>query len=476
LAGESVLENPRAIIRTLRRFLCFIAFFAPISGIPPQGGILLRKAPNPSPEVAGRQNACLAAVFLSLLGTLLFAAQASGAAALGDALASASTTGTQAVTSVAQPVRAATADVEGATAPATRTIQQTSSSAPSTAAKATSTTSTGQVASATAGAGEVVRQVGSTTASAGEVVRQVGWTTASTGQVVRQVGSTTTSAGQIVRQVGATTASAGGQVVRQLGATTSSAGQVVRQLGATTSSAGQVVRQLGSDSGSAGETVGRLVAGAGLVTQASSAVTGKLGMSPAGIDILERPGATGSGAPVDNGPRASRPSPQPSGTSPWDPQSRALAAPGDPRFGAAPPSPYAAPAGAAAGFDPNSARWRCAGHGICAGALTSAGFSPLSMLNADVPAAALALDRSLASPELAAAARERAPSPLPPPEPAATPGGVPLAGAGSGFSVAFLLALAGLLLLGAPPTIRRLRLSGDTWSRAPFLLILERPD
>jgi hypothetical protein len=98
------------------------------------------------------------------------------------------------------------------------------------------------------------------------------------------------------------------------------------------------------------------------------------------------------------------------------------------------------------------------------------------MLNADVPAAALALDRSLASPELAAAARERAPSPLPPPEPAPTPGGVPLAGAGSGFSVAFLLALAGLLLLGAPPTIRRLRLSGDTWSRAPFLLILERPD
>ena len=422
---------------------------------------MLRKAPNPSPEVAGRQNACLAAVFLGLLGTLLFAAQASGAAPLGDALASASTTSTQAVTSVAQPVRAATADVEGATAPATRTIQQTSSSTSSTAAKATSTTSTGQVASATAGAGEVVRQVGSTTAGAGQVVQQVGATTASASRVVSQVGSTTTSAGQIVRQVGATTASAGGQVVRQLGA--------------TTSSAGEVVRRLGSDSGSVGETVGRLVAGAGLVTQASSAVTGKLGISPAGIDILERPGATGSGAPVDNGPRSSRPSPQPSGTSSRYSQSRALAAPGDPRFGAAPPSPYAAPAGAAAGFDPNSARWRCAGHGICAGALTSAGLSPLSMLNADLPVAALALDRSLASPEFAAA-RERAPTPLPQPEPAPTPGGVPLAGAGSGFSVAFLLALAGLLLLGAPPTIRRLRPSGDTWGRAPFLLILERPD
>jgi hypothetical protein len=439
---------------------------------------LLRRAPNPSPGAAGRRTACLAAVFLSLLGTLLIVAQAGAAAPLGDALASASATatGTQQVASAVQPIRSATAGVEGATGATTQAIEQSSSSTLSTVAKASPTTSSGQVGSATASAGQVVSQVGSTTASAGQIVRQVGSTTASAGQVVRQVGATTAGASRVVSQVGSTTSSAG-QIVRQVGATTTTAGgQVVRQLGATTSSAGEVVGQLGSDSGRIGETVDRLSAGAGLVTQASSVVTGTLGVSPSGTGTLEQPSAAGSGTPVDNGPRASRPSPQSSGTSPWDSQSRALAAPGDPRFGAAPPSPYAAPAGAAAGFEPDSARWRCAGHGICAGTLTSAGFSPLSMLNADLRAAALALDRSLASPDFTAA-RERAPTPSPQPEPAPTPGGVPVAGAGSGFSVAFLLlALAGLLLLGAPPTIRRLRLSGDTWGPAPFLLILERPD
>lgn len=386
---------------------------------------MLHKAPNPSPEVAGRQTTGLAAVFLSVLGMLLFAAQAGGAVPLGDALASTSATGTQAVASATQPVRTATGGVEGATAPATKTIEQTSGSTLSTVAKATSTS--------------------------------------------------TSAAGQVVAQAGATTASAG-QVVRQVGATTSSADQVVRQLDATAASAGHVVSQVGSGSDSVGKVVGTLATGAGEVTQAGSAVTETLHTGPAGTGT--EPSAAGPVAPGGNGPRAngpSGPSVHPLGTAPLAGHTGAPVWTSDPRPGLAPPSSSGTPAGMRVDAGLRGAQRRCAARGSCIGALTSTGgASDLLMLSASLPPAALGLDRDPAS-SASATGREFAPPALPRPEPSPTPGAIPAAAAaGSGFAVALLLALS--LLLGAPPAMRRLRLAGERWGPAPLVLILERPD
>ena len=66
----------------------------------------------------------------------------------------------------------------------------------------------------------------------------------------------------------------------------------------------------------------------------------------------------------------------------------------------------------------------------------------------------------------------------PVPTPAPAPGGVtavPLSAAGTGISVSIFLTLAGLLLLAAPRTTRRLRDAGEAWRPAPFVLIPARP-
>jgi hypothetical protein len=46
---------------------------------------------------------------------------------------------------------------------------------------------------------------------------------------------------------------------------------------------------------------------------------------------------------------------------------------------------------------------------------------------------------------------------------------------GSGMGLSTFLTLAGLLLLGAPRAMRRLRLSCEPWLTACFVLIPERP-
>jgi hypothetical protein len=64
------------------------------------------------------------------------------------------------------------------------------------------------------------------------------------------------------------------------------------------------------------------------------------------------------------------------------------------------------------------------------------------------------------------------PSPSPPP----APGGATGSAAGSsGLALSGFLTLAGLLLLGAPRAMRRLRLSCEPWRTACFVLIPERP-
>jgi hypothetical protein len=48
-------------------------------------------------------------------------------------------------------------------------------------------------------------------------------------------------------------------------------------------------------------------------------------------------------------------------------------------------------------------------------------------------------------------------------------------GSASGFAFSIFLALAGLLMLGAPWARRRIRLASESWPIAPFVLIAERP-
>jgi hypothetical protein len=74
-------------------------------------------------------------------------------------------------------------------------------------------------------------------------------------------------------------------------------------------------------------------------------------------------------------------------------------------------------------------------------------------------------------------ARSAVGSPPVTPAPGPAPGGAAGAtGGASGFAVSTFLTLAGLLLLGAPRAMRRLRLSCEPWLTACFVLIPERPD
>jgi len=63
-------------------------------------------------------------------------------------------------------------------------------------------------------------------------------------------------------------------------------------------------------------------------------------------------------------------------------------------------------------------------------------------------------------------------SPGPSPAPSGASGA---AAGGSGLALSGFLTLAGLLLLGAPRAMRRLRLSCEPWLTACFVLIPERP-
>jgi hypothetical protein len=58
--------------------------------------------------------------------------------------------------------------------------------------------------------------------------------------------------------------------------------------------------------------------------------------------------------------------------------------------------------------------------------------------------------------------------------PSPAPGGVAPGATASGFGLSIFV-LAGLLVLGAPPARRRLRLSSEPWRVAPFVLLPERP-
>jgi hypothetical protein len=102
--------------------------------------------------------------------------------------------------------------------------------------------------------------------------------------------------------------------------------------------------------------------------------------------------------------------------------------------------------------------------------------APLSGLSVDVVSTAIILG----GPATASASRagRKAPPPEggpPSPGPGPSPGGV--SGSAAGFGVAFLilLTLAGLLALGPPGAVHRLRLAAEPLGAAPFVLIPEHP-
>jgi hypothetical protein len=66
-------------------------------------------------------------------------------------------------------------------------------------------------------------------------------------------------------------------------------------------------------------------------------------------------------------------------------------------------------------------------------------------------------------------------TPAPGPAPSGASGAATGGGSGAG-GVSIFLTLAGLLLLGAPRAMRRLRLSYEPWLAGCFVLIPERPD
>jgi hypothetical protein len=81
--------------------------------------------------------------------------------------------------------------------------------------------------------------------------------------------------------------------------------------------------------------------------------------------------------------------------------------------------------------------------------------------------------QSAASPPAHSA--HRAPQPASP-APAPLTGGVsPASAVGAGASFTTVLALATLLILAALLALRRLRLDGESWRLAPFVLIADRP-
>jgi hypothetical protein len=78
-------------------------------------------------------------------------------------------------------------------------------------------------------------------------------------------------------------------------------------------------------------------------------------------------------------------------------------------------------------------------------------------------------ERSIGSPPASAVAP---PAPTPFPLPAGSAGAVASV---AGIASSIFLTLAGLLLLGVLPAMRRLRLASEPWRVAPLVLIPERP-
>jgi hypothetical protein len=266
-----------------------------------------------------------------------------------------------------------------------------------------------------------------------------------TGAIERASSATVNAVAKVTSTTGA------GQVVSQLGATATSVGGVVRQVAATTAGpVGKVVSQLSATA-------------AGAQQHLPPVSTGTLtGPSPAGrvpIDAGPRVDATGAhlpgahvAAPVDltganrsdAGPPAARPS-----SSPIAPDVRGAV-------------------GVRSALAGRSAVPRRAG----GRSVVAVG---VSIAAAILQATVFGLHGRPYS--LASGAHQRhASAPVQRPEPAPTPGGVELAaGAGSGVAFSLLLALVGVLALGAPAATRALRRADEVCREAPFSLIRARP-
>jgi hypothetical protein len=116
-----------------------------------------------------------------------------------------------------------------------------------------------------------------------------------------------------------------------------------------------------------------------------------------------------------------------------------------------------------------------AGATFSSGPITSRLIGSLALAGAGIPPAGGGMAVANSTRDQSAA---RTASAIPSnPGPGPPPGGVSTAtGAPSGFGLSIFLTLAGLLMLGGPPAIGRLRLSSAPWLPSPFFLMPERPD
>ena len=400
---------------------------------------MLSKRDGPSDRIAGKRIGRLVAVSFVLLG-LAFTGQA-GAQVTGAGALSSVAAGTEPIVTTEQSSAAASAIAKLPYSSKADVVPVSTAVTPS-------------VGTVVAPATKVVAQdVGSTTQSVGSVV------VPATKVVAQSVGSTTPSVGSVV-------APATKVVAQSVGSTTQSAGSVVapatkvaaQGVGSTTQA--PVVASLIK---TATHGTGSVVAPATKVTTRGVGSTSRPIAATTGA-ATTRYASTSHGAP-DTVAQASASSASSGGGRSTTPPGELL--PGTGALGVAGFSrrPLACPLGQLGERTKDSCGY--------AARLTVS----LPGLSVDVAPTAITLGGPATAP--VSRARREAPPPAggpPSPGPSPSPGGVvsgSAAGAGVGFLI--LLTLAGLLALGPPGALRRLRLAAEPLGAAPFVLIPEHP-
>jgi hypothetical protein len=293
-------------------------------------------------------------------------------------------------------------------------------------------------------------------------------------------------------------ASATAPATKAIEQTTSAASDTLgKSVSTTTSNAVGTVSGLASTATGAGETVAGATASDAPRAHAGAAVTGVLHQaSGAGAGALIHHVSHVRAVPPRNSPADGAPVTRPASVAPSRPRvDSARRSDGAPPAAMSGGSPAYLPALTNAAATTSADRVvpsRCAAWGAsgfrladgCPGrGVAASAIGPVAIL--PTPASAL-LTSSLArgqgsSVQALAPAGSRAgdrstpPTAPSPPEPAPSPGLSASAGGTSGLALSLLLTLTAVLLLAAPPALRRLRLASESWRLAPFALIPERP-
>jgi ribosomal protein L11 len=325
--------------------------------------------------------------------------------------------------------------------------------------------------------GAVVGNVGAT------AVRDLDKATRSVPAVpVPSVASATAPATRAIEQ---TTGAASDTLGKAASTTTANAVGTVSGLASATTGAGEAVANATTSDASLAHAGAAVT---GVLHHASSAGVGALVHSVSHVPAVPPRSSPADGAPVSR-PASVAPSPPRVGSAHHGDDASPVAAAISGDSSASPPAVTNAPTTTSAGrmipsrcAASSASGFRladgCSGRGAAPSAIV-----PLAILPA--PASALLAPGSAPregpsvqalAPAGSGAGHGSTPAPAPsPPEPAPSPGLSASAGGASGLALSLLLTLTALLLLAAPPTLRRLRLANESWRPAPFALIPERP-